>query len=96
TNDDPHHDYCSIDWCGYLKSVRDKTPYDHTSHALPPPVLDAIKPVLNNLCSRESLTRVVDASTQNPNEGFHSLVWLMSPKHKASSGTTFEIACCLA
>ncbi|CAF4668239.1 unnamed protein product, partial [Rotaria sp. Silwood2] len=96
TNDDPHHDYCSIDWCGYLKSVRDKTPYDHTSHALSRPVLDAIKPVFNNLCSRESLTRVVDASTQNPNEGFHSLVWLMSPKHKASSGTTFEIACCLA
>ncbi|CAF3629223.1 unnamed protein product [Rotaria socialis] len=96
TNDDPHHNYCSIDWCGYLKSVRDKTPYDHTSHALSRPVLDAIKPVFNNLCSRESLTRVVDASTQNPNEGFHSLVWLMSPKHKASSGTTFEIACCLA
>ncbi|CAF4648822.1 unnamed protein product [Rotaria sp. Silwood2] len=96
TNDDPRHDYCSIDWCGYLKSVHDKTPYDHTSHALPRPVLDAIKPVFNNLCSRESLTRVMDASTQNPNEGFYSLVWLMSPKHKASSGTTFEIACCLA
>ena len=96
TNDDPHHEYCNIDWCGYLKSIRDKTPYDHTSHALSRPVLDAIKPVFNNLCSRESLTRVVDASTQNPNEGFHSLVWLMSPKHKASSGTTFEIACCLA
>ncbi|CAF2838486.1 unnamed protein product [Rotaria sp. Silwood2] len=63
TNDDPRHDYCSIDWCGYLKSVRDKTPYDHTSHALPRPVLDAIKPVFNNLCSRESLTRVMDAST---------------------------------
>ncbi|CAF2204978.1 unnamed protein product [Rotaria magnacalcarata] len=96
TNDDPRHDYCSIDWCGYLKSIRDKTPYDHTSHGLSRPVLDAIKPVFNNLCSRESLARVVDASTQNPNEGFHSLVWLMSPKHKASSGTTFEIACCLA
>ncbi|CAF2047892.1 unnamed protein product [Rotaria magnacalcarata] len=95
-NNDLHHEYCSIDWCCYLKSIRDKTPYDHTPHGLSRLVLDAIKPVFNNLCSRESLARVVDASTQNPNEGFHSLVWLMSPKHKASSGTTFEIAYCLA
>ncbi|CAF5008141.1 unnamed protein product [Rotaria sp. Silwood1] len=51
TNDDPRHDYCSIDWYGYLKSVHDKTPYDHTSHAIPRPVLHAIKPVFNNLCS---------------------------------------------
>lgn len=96
TNDDPRHNFCSDEWCGYLKSVRDGTPYDHTSHALPRPVLDAIKPVFDSLCSRESLARVVNASTQNPNEAFHSLVWLMSPKHKASSGTTFEIACRLA
>lgn len=96
TNDEPDHALCSIDWCGYLKSVRDKTPYDHTSHALARPVLDAIKPVFDNLCSRESLTRVIDASSSNPNEGFHSMVWLMSPKHKASSATTFEIACHLA
>jgi hypothetical protein len=96
TNDDPRHDYCSIDWCGYLKAARDRTPYDHTSHGLSRSVLDAIKPVFDNLCSRESLARVVDASSQNSNEGFHSLVWLMSPKHKQSSGTTFEIACHLA
>ncbi|CAF1388614.1 unnamed protein product [Rotaria sordida] len=96
TNDDPRHDYCSIDWCGYLKAARDGTSYDHTPHALPRPVLDAIKPVFDNLCSRESLARVVNASSQNPNEGFHSLVWLMSRKHKTSSGTIFEIACHLA
>ncbi|CAF4164010.1 unnamed protein product [Rotaria sordida] len=92
TNDGPRHDSCSIDWCGYLKAVRNGTPYDHTPHALPCPVLDAIKPVFENLCFRESLARVVDASSQNQNEGFHSLVWLMSPKHKTTSGTTFETA----
>ena len=96
TNDDPHHDFCNIDWCGYLKSVRDGTPYNHAHHALPRPVLNAVRPVFDNLCSRESLARVLNASTQNPNEGFHSLVWLMSPKHKASSGTTFGIACSFA
>ena len=46
-----------------------------------------------NLCSRESLERLVDAPSQNPNKGFHSPVWSMSPKHKTISGTTFEIAC---
>ncbi|CAF4350274.1 unnamed protein product, partial [Rotaria sp. Silwood2] len=96
SNDDPHHKWCSIKWCGYLKSIRDKTSYDHTSHALPRPVLNAIKPVFKNLCSRESLSRVINASTQNPNECFHSIVWLMSPKNKATSGTIFEIASHLA
>ena len=51
TNDDPHHDFCNIDWCGYLKSVRDGTPYNHARHALPRPVLDAVRPVFDNLCS---------------------------------------------
>lgn len=96
TNEDPRHDLCNIDWCGYLKSVHDGMPYDHKPHSLPRPVLDAIKPVFDNLCSRESLARVVNGGSQNPNEGFHSLVWLMSPKHKASSGTTFQIACSIA
>ena len=96
TNDDPSHDYCSVDWYGYLKSVRDGTPYDHTSHALPRAVLDAVKPVFDKLCSRESVVRILNASTQNANEAFHSLIWLMPPKHKASSGTTFKIACGLA
>ncbi|CAF3350365.1 unnamed protein product [Rotaria sp. Silwood2] len=35
TNDDPRPDLCNTGWCGYLKSVRDETPYDHTPHALP-------------------------------------------------------------
>ncbi|CAF3491367.1 unnamed protein product [Rotaria sp. Silwood1] len=85
-----------IDWCGYLKAARDGTSYGHKPHALPRPVLDANKPVFDNISSRESLARVVDALGQNPNDGFHSLVWFMSPKHKTTSGTTFEIACHLA
>ena len=96
SNDDPHHKWCSIKWCGYLKSIRNKTSYDHTPHALPRSVLNAIKSVFKNLCSRESLSRVINASTQNPNECFHSIVWLMSPKNKATSGTIFEIASHLA
>ncbi|CAF4791647.1 unnamed protein product, partial [Rotaria sp. Silwood2] len=49
TNNDPYHDYYIIDWCGYLKSARGGTSYDDTSHAMPRPVLDAIKPVFEGL-----------------------------------------------
>jgi hypothetical protein len=58
--------------------------------------MDKIKPVFDSICSKQSLTRVVNGSTQNANEGFHSLIWTMSPKHKASSEVTFNIACYLA
>lgn len=82
TNDDPHHDFCSVEWCGYLKAARDRTSYDHQKHSLPRPVLEAIKLVFEKLCSKQSLKRVINASTQNANEAFHSIVWLMSPKTK--------------
>jgi hypothetical protein len=55
-----------------------------------------IKPGFDSLCSKQSLLRVLNGSTQNANETFHSLIWMMSPKHKASSEVTFNIACYLA
>ena len=55
-----------------------------------------MKPIFDKLCSRESVVRILNASSQNANKAFNSLIWLMSPQHKASSGTTFEIACGLA
>jgi hypothetical protein len=58
--------------------------------------MDQIKPVFDSTCSKQSLMRVVNGSTQNANESFHALIWTMSPKHKASSEVTFNIACCLA
>jgi hypothetical protein len=55
-----------------------------------------IRPAFDTLCSKESLMRVLNGSSQNSNEGFHSLIWSMSPKHKAPSEVTFNIACYLA
>jgi hypothetical protein len=55
-----------------------------------------IKPVFDTLCSKSSLMRVLNGSSQNPNEGFHSFIWNMSPKHKSASEVTFNIACYLA
>jgi hypothetical protein len=96
TNNDPHHEFCDIEWCGYLKARNTNTDYDHAPHGLPRAVMNKIKPVFDSICSKKSLVRVVNGSTQNANEGFHSLIWTMSPKHKASSEVTFNIACCLA
>ncbi|CAF2828095.1 unnamed protein product [Rotaria sp. Silwood2] len=45
---------------------------------------------------KQSLMRVLNGSTQNANEAFHALIWTMSPKHKAASDVTFNIACYLA
>jgi len=96
TNNDPHHKFCDEEWCGYLKAKKNNTNYDHTPHGLPRTVMNEIKPVFDSMCSKQSLMRVVNGSTQNANEAFHSLIWTMSPKHKASSEVTFNIACCLA
>jgi hypothetical protein len=58
--------------------------------------MNEIKPVFDSMCSKQSLMRVLNGGTQNANEAFHSLIWTMSPKHKASSEVTFNIAYCLA
>jgi hypothetical protein len=58
--------------------------------------MDKLKPAFDSMCSKESLKRVLNGSSQNANEAFHSLIWIISPKHKASSEVTFNIACYLA
>jgi hypothetical protein len=58
--------------------------------------MNQIKPAFDSMCSKQSLMRVLNGSTQNANECFHSLIWNMSPKHKTSSSVTFNIACYLA
>jgi hypothetical protein len=58
--------------------------------------MNEIKPAFDSICNKQSLMRVLNGSSQNANEAFHSLIWNMSPKHKTSSSVTFNIACYLA
>ena len=51
-----------------------------------------IKPVFDELCSRDSLSRVIGGGSQNANECFHSLLWTMVPKHRYCSSITLRIA----
>lgn len=51
-----------------------------------------IKPVFHELCSQTSLARVVGSGSQNANEAFHSLLWIMVPKHPFCSSIILRIA----
>jgi hypothetical protein len=50
-----------------------------------------IKPVFHELCSRTNLARVIDGGSQSANEAFHSLWWMMVPKHRYCSSTILRI-----
>ncbi|CAF4061859.1 unnamed protein product [Rotaria sp. Silwood2] len=96
TSSDHHHQFCDEAWCGYLQAKKNNTRYNHTPHGLPRAVMNKTKPAFDSICSKQSLMRVLNGSTQNANEAFHALIWTMSPKHKAASDVTFNIACYLA
>lgn len=91
TNDEPMHDWCDPKWCRYLQAVAEGETFDHALSSTPRPCLDLIRPIFEELCSRESLQRVVYGDSQNANEAFHSLVWTMVPKHRYCSSTILRI-----
>ncbi|CAF1551901.1 unnamed protein product [Didymodactylos carnosus] len=66
TNEEPYHKWRDPKCCGYWKSLQLGEDYDHSSHALPPAVMKAVKPVFQELASEENLKRVLNGSTQNP------------------------------
>ena len=59
---------------------------------MPTDVMQAIKPVYEDLSKLELLERCVGAHTQNSNESFNSTVWRLAPKSKFSSNTIVETA----
>ncbi|CAF4925000.1 unnamed protein product [Rotaria sp. Silwood1] len=44
----------------------------------------------------ENLSRVLNGSTQNPNESYHSVLWSMAPKSRSSSGTIIDFCVALS
>ncbi|CAF1299790.1 unnamed protein product [Adineta steineri] len=45
SNKEPHHEWCSSEYCGYLRSLEKDEEYDHNQHRLPLGVMKAIRPV---------------------------------------------------
>jgi hypothetical protein len=58
------------------RSVFDQniTPHYHTPHTLPRAIMRKSKSVFDSISNRQCLMRVLNALTQNSNEGFHYLI----------------------
>lgn len=100
TDENPQHMHCPVgseSWCKWRKSEAENT-LDKFNHETPlhKDVADAIKPIYNNLSSRELLERCLGGGTQNNNESYNSTVWRLAPKHLHCGSKTIEIAAHLA
>ncbi|KYN23128.1 hypothetical protein ALC57_04462 [Trachymyrmex cornetzi] len=68
----------------------------HNYSALPRTVLDAIKPIYEDLSNDKLLERRVGGYTQNSNESFNQLIWKIAPKTMHSGAKIVNIAAFLA
>ncbi|KOC61819.1 hypothetical protein WH47_06157 [Habropoda laboriosa] len=100
TNDNLLHYNCPEgegSWCKWRRAEA-KGELESFSH--PPPlndeVLEAIRPVFENLTSDDLLERCIGGNTQNNNEYFNSCVWTLAPKYVHCGANTIEIAAFLA
>ncbi|CAF4897852.1 unnamed protein product [Rotaria sp. Silwood1] len=75
---------------GGINRLTKGTKYDHQKHSLPKYVMEAIKPVSEDLASKETLQHVLNESNQNANESFHSFLWSMAPKNRYCSGIIID------
>lgn len=100
TNENPQHMYCPVgseSWCKWRKAEAEKTldEFDHEP-AIHQDVANAIKPIYDELSSKELLERCLGGETQNNNESFNSTVWRLAPKHLHCGLKTIEISAYLA
>ena len=82
TDDEPNHYLCpsGIDsWCGYQRAEAQDKSYKH-KNSLPYEVIEAIKPIYNDLSNRRLLEKCLHGKTQNVNECFNRCIWDRLPK----------------
>ncbi|XP_018360539.1 PREDICTED: uncharacterized protein LOC108759546 [Trachymyrmex cornetzi] len=92
--------YCPVGsdrWCKWRVAESNNTlhEFDHE-----PPfhedVQQAIKPIFEDLSSRELLERYLGGETQNNHKSYNSTVWVFAPKHLHYGAKIIEIATYLA
>ncbi|CAH0561736.1 unnamed protein product [Brassicogethes aeneus] len=89
----PRHENClagAESWCKAHVSFK------HPARLIDENVEKIIRPIYEELSSKELLTRCLGGHTQNSNECFNSTVWRMSPKHLNSGKKIVEIAAYMA
>jgi len=65
---------------------------DGNSNSLPPFVLEEIKPVFETLTADSLLSKCLHGGTQNNNESFHRIIWLLCPKVQFVQKPRLELA----
>lgn len=79
----PMHGQCPTgknSWCYFQRSLSAKLPVKEKYAGLPNNVLNVMKPVYMNLCSKELLSKCLHGLTQNANECFNGIIWQRVPK----------------
>lgn len=97
TDKNPQHQNCpsGVDsWCEWQKAAAEKNldSFKHSYEALPDNVLQAMKPIYEDLSKDALLERCVGGFTQNNNESLNQLIWKISPKIVNGSSNIVEIA----
>ncbi|GFW65339.1 uncharacterized protein TNCV_396051 [Trichonephila clavipes] len=84
SDEEPLHSFCPVgpnSWCKYQNQVVEGSveTFRH-SNKLPVAVMDAIKPVFNDLSQPKLLQKCLGGKTKNNNESINSLIWKLCPK----------------
>ena len=85
SNQKPQHQKCPSgedSWCEWQKASAKKKlrTFKHSYNALPTDVLQAIKPIYDDLSIDALLEGCIGGFTQNNNESLNQLIWKISPK----------------
>ncbi|CAM2726333.1 unnamed protein product [Rotaria socialis] len=96
SNSEPHHEWCSPSYCGYLQALEKGEEYDHTPHSLPLKIMKAIRSAFEELAHPDTLKRVRNGGSQNANESFHSILWSLAPKNRYSTGVMIDLCVAMA
>lgn len=97
TDKNPQHQNCPSgedSWCEWQKAAaaNELQSFKHSYTALPSDVLEAMKPIYEDLSSNALLQRCVGGFTQNNNESLNQLIWKITPKVLSGTSTLVEIA----
>ncbi|CAF3877712.1 unnamed protein product [Adineta steineri] len=92
TRENPNYESCDPSKCHICKHKS----FDSSKHSIASAVMNVIRPVYEKMCSDETLSKVVDGGTTNPNESYHSYIWSLCPKTQFHSAKYVRDAASLA
>jgi len=97
TDQNPKHDTCPAgkdSWCEWQRAAAkdELQSFEHTYDPLTSDVLQAIRPIYEDLSKAALLERCVGGFNQNNNQSYNQLIWKITPKTVASGSAIVNIA----